>query len=414
MLTISIQKSGKYLNNKILRKEKSIIFLGYSSFPYGLAEAQKIILISKCLLLEHNKVKVICRNGFHNKIKTPGLTTTGSYENIEYIYASGSCYRNDNFFKRRINEIKGRINEFLLLKRMKKRGAYYYAILSTRQFGSVVYYVLLSRLFRFKTVLNYVEYYTAFKKGKYQLLQKLNDRLFDRYAPRLTDGILPISEFLIQHIKKVAPRKKYLKLPGLTDFDKYESAGLIGTEPYFLFCGSASYKEIIFFVISSFFLLKKNTAYRLYLVVSGRDSEIQEVKDYVNRQSNPEAVKFFSGVPEKTLYSLYKSAKALLIPLRPTFQDAARFPHKTGEYLASGNPVISTDYGEMKFYFKDKVNMLLAGSYEEQLFAEKMQFVIDAPDEAAAIGLRGKSKAYELFDYKRKAPLLNEFLASLS
>jgi glycosyltransferase involved in cell wall biosynthesis len=394
--------------------EKSVVYLGYSSFPYGLAEVQKIILISKCLLLENNKVKVICRNGFHNKSKSPGLTTTGIFENIEYVYASGSCYRNDSFFWRRINEIKGRINEFLLLKRMKKKDGYFYAILSTRQFGSVLYYVLLSRLFRFKTVLNYVEYYTAFKKGKFQFSQKINDRLFDRYAPRMVNGVLPISEFLIQHIEKVAPGRKYLKLPGLTDFDKYENVRLIESEPYFLFCGSASYKEIIFFVIDSFFLLKNNTACSLYLVVSGRESEILEVKNFVSKQNNPEAVKFFSGVAENTLYSLYKNAKALLIPLRPTFQDAARFPHKTGEYLASGNPVISTNYGEMKYYFEDGVDMLLADNYDEKQYAEKMQFIIDAPGEAAAIGLRGKCKAYELFDCKKRAPVLNEFFTSLS
>lgn len=395
-------------------KGKSIIFLGYSFFPKGLAEVQKIILISKCLLLENNKVTVICRNGFHNSLKSPGLTATGSFENIEYIYASGSCYRDKSFFKRRINEMKGKFNEFLLLRKMRKRGEPYYTILSTRQFGSVLYYVLLSRLFKFKTVLNYVEYYSAFKKGKFQFRQKLNDKLFDRYAPRIVNGILPISEFLIEHIARVAPRKKYFKLPGLTDFDKYANIEATNSAPYFLFCGAASYKEIIFFVIDSYFSLQNKAAYGLYLVVSGRESEIQEVKDYVSRQNNPAAVKFFSGVPENTLYSLYKNAKALLIPLRPTFQDAARFPHKTGEYLASGNPVISTNYGEMKYYFTDQKDMLLADSYEEKLFAEKMQFIIDHPQESDLIGQQGRNKASELFECKRRAPFLNSFLESLS
>ncbi|MBS1921525.1 MAG: glycosyltransferase family 4 protein [Bacteroidetes bacterium] len=310
--------------------------------------------------------------------------------------------------------MKGKFNEFLLLRKMRKRGEPYYTILSTRQFGSVLYYVLLSRLFKFKTVLNYVEYYSAFKKGKFQFRQKLNDKLFDRYAPRIVNGILPISEFLIEHIARVAPRKKYFKLPGLTDFDKYANIEATNSAPYFLFCGAASYKEIIFFVIDSYFSLQNKAAYGLYLVVSGRESEIQEVKDYVSRQNNPAAVKFFSGVPENTLYSLYKNAKALLIPLRPTFQDAARFPHKTGEYLASGNPVISTNYGEMKYYFTDQKDMLLADSYEEKLFAEKMQFIIDHPQESDLIGQQGRNKASELFECKRRAPFLNSFLESLS
>ena len=138
-------------------KEKHIVFLGYSFFPYGLAEVQKIILISKCLLLTNNHVAVISKNGFHDKRKDPELKVWGYYEGIEYIYASGSFFRNDHFFKRRLFEIKGTINEILLLRKRKKNNQLDYAILSTRSFYSVLFYSILSKLFGFKTILNYVE-----------------------------------------------------------------------------------------------------------------------------------------------------------------------------------------------------------------------------------------------------------------
>ncbi len=101
---------------------------------------------------------------------------------------------------------------------------------------------------------------------------------------------------------------------------------------------------------------------------------------------------------------------ALLIPLRPTFQDKARFPHKIGEYVASGNVVISTNYGEVKYYFKDMENMLIADSYDVNLFAEKMQFVIDNPNVVKQIGIKGKIKALPLFDYRSQATVINNFL----
>src|SRR5215218_8500094 len=83
---------------KVMDKKKYVVFLGYSFFPYGLAEVQKMILISKCLLSTNNHVTVICKNGFHDKNRYPDLKVKGFYEDIEYIYASGSAFRNDRFF----------------------------------------------------------------------------------------------------------------------------------------------------------------------------------------------------------------------------------------------------------------------------------------------------------------------------
>jgi hypothetical protein len=66
-----------------------------------------------------------------------------------------------------------------------------------------------------------VEFYSAMKKESLQISQWINDKLFDRYAPVFSDAVFPISEFLVQHLKKISPDIKYLKLPILTDFKKY-------------------------------------------------------------------------------------------------------------------------------------------------------------------------------------------------
>ena len=395
-----------------MENRKCFVFLGFSEFPYGLAEVQKIILISKSLILTGNNVTVICKNGCHNKTDRPELNVSGIYEGINYIYASGSCFRNDHFFKRRLNEIKGKINEFLLLRKSKLNNKLDFAILSTRSFYEILYYYILSKIFGFKIILNYVEYYSSMKKKNFQIGKRLNDKLFDRYAPSLSNAIFPISEFLIDHIKKVSPGKKYLKIPGLTDFEKYNDIEILQDQKYFLFCGDAGYKEIIQFIIDSFGQLNNNTSIFLYLVINGDENNIIEIKKYISNHLQKEKIKLFSKLTEKQLFTYYKNAIALLIPLRPTFQDIARFPHKTGEYLASGNPVISTNYGEVKYYFKDMENMLLAESYDINLFAEKMQFVINNPAYAQKVGMKGKNIASHIFDYRTMAPVINNFLNS--
>ncbi|MEO6683138.1 MAG: glycosyltransferase [Ginsengibacter sp.] len=395
-----------------MKNKKSIVFLGYGEFPYGFAEVQKIILISKSLIISNNKVTVICRNGYHNSSERPNLNRSGVYENINYIYASGSVFRNKNFLRRRINHVKGRINEILLLRNYKKRKELDYAILSTRNFYSIVYYSILSKLFKFKTILNYVEYYSAMEKGKFQISKKINDTLFDRLAPSISDAVFPISEFLIEQTKRVSPYKNYLKIPGLTDFDNYKGIETLNIEKYFLFCGHAAYKEIIYFIIDSYSLLKSNSV-KLYLVINGDQEDLNSIKEYALMKDPSKKINIYSKLSQKELFTYYYNALALLIPLRPTFQDIARFPHKTGEYLASGNPVISTNYGEVKNYFTDGENMLLAEAYDIYLFAEKMEYAISNPQEVKEIGLKGKNVAIKLFDYRYKAQEIDDFLNSV-
>lgn len=308
--------------------------------------------------------------------------------------------------------MKGIINEILFLRKSKREKKLDYAILSTNNFYTVLYYFILSKLLGFKTVLNYVESYSAMRKKWFQVGRKLKDKLFDNYASSLVDFIFPISEFIIGHIKKVAPNKRYLKIPVLTDFERYNDIEILNDQKYFLFCGDSGYKEVIYFIINTFQLLNADTSVFLYLIINGDEDNIKEIKNYATNHIKNNSVKFFSRLTQKHLFTYYRNATALLIPLRPTFQDMARFPHKTGEYLASGNPVISTNYGEIKFYFRDLDNMLIADAYEENLFANKMKFVIDNPVESREIGERGRNTALRFFDYKSNATSINNFLDS--
>jgi glycosyltransferase involved in cell wall biosynthesis len=393
-----------------MKTEKHIVYLGNYGFPYGFAEIQKIILISKGLIIAGDSVTVISARGLHTQSDYPNLAATGEFQGIKYVYTSGDPFYSSSFLKRNLLKLKGTVNEFRYLRKLKKTNKLDYAILSTHSFYKVLYYCTLAKLFKFKTALNYVEFYSKVEKKWYQINQYLNDKLFDRYAPVLADSILPISEFLIDHLKRVAPGKKYLKIPNLTDFDKYEGCETLNDEPYFLFCGHTNYVEITKFNIDAFTLLNSNSTY-LYLVVNGDPDKIQEIKEYINSTPFAKQIKLFSKLTEKQLYTYYKNAIALLIPLRPTFQDIARFPHKIGEYLASGNPVISSDYGEVKYYFKDMENMLLAESYDIEHFAEKMKFAITNAGEAKLIGLNGKKMASNKFNYKEQGKVIDEFLS---
>lgn len=380
-------------------KKKYFVYLGCSGFPYGLAEVKKMILISKSLVLEGHSVTIICERGVHTYVDHPDLTAYGNYYGINYVYTSGSPFRKGNFIERNILKIWGIINEPFVLRKMKNKKELDYAVLSTHKLWAIFYYFILSKLFGFKTILNHVEYYSGVKMKWSNMNKWLNDKLYDKYAPSIIDIFFPISEFLITHLKKVAPNKKYLKVPILAEFEKYDNTVIQEGPKYFLFSGAAAYTEIVMFIIDSFNSLENSSVY-LYLAIKGEESHLNKIREYIDKNHNAEKIKLFSTLNEIQLYNYYKNAIALLIPLRPTLQDEARFPHKIGEYLASGNPVVSTNYGEIKHYFIDMESMLIANTYDINLFSDKMRYVLGHPLEAQKIGENGKTVALNNFDHR--------------
>ncbi len=128
---------------------------------------------------------------------------------------------------------------------------------------------------------------------------------------------------------------------------------------------------------------------------------------YANR------IKLDVNVAHAEIPARYSKASALLIPLRPTVQDAARFPHKLGEYLASAKPVITTAYGEINNYeFIDEVSALVAKTYDPKQFSEKMQSVLNFPEKAKKIGLKGREMGMVHFDYRKIGREVTDFILS--
>jgi len=390
----------------------NILYLGCPGFPYGLAEVQRVLLISKALVNERAKVTVICSKSIHSKNTYPELKKAGHYQGIPYIYSSGIPYRYKNFIMRNSIKLFEKILEFILIYKLNKKEKIDAAIVSSMNIKHVLLYKVLSKLLNFKVVLNLVEINSAMSTRKSVYL-KINDYLFDRYAVSLSDGILPISEHLISFIKEIDFKKPYLKVPVIVDIDRFSGIEKESSEEYFLYCGAALYYELIFFIIESFELIKGERSY-LYLVINGSDSYLSAINSRVNDSVKSDSIKVFSRISEKQLSLLYKNALSLLIPLRPTIQDKARFPHKTGEYLASGNPVITTNFGEMSYYLKDMDNALVASRFDVKEFSDKMNQVLIYPNECLIIGAQGKLTAEKYFDYKIYGAKIIDFITELS
>ena len=212
----------------------------------------------------------------------------------------------------------------------------------------------------------------------------------------------------------MAPGKPMLKIPAICNFEEFNLQKRDEKESYFLYCGASGYREIINFILEAYDKLNSNLSHNLYLIVSGGSaSQYDEFDQYLQKFKLVSKIKVFSNIPFSKLINLYVNASALLIPLRPTMQDAARFPHKIAEYAATANPIITTNYGEVSHYFKDEENALIANSYDTAAFAEKMNFAVENPKLAKKIGQNVKELGLREFSHLKYGPILRDFLQEI-
>lgn len=391
---------------------KKVLYVGFNGFPKGFAQVERQRLISKGLLLCGHEVTVLNRYGVHKP--ESNIPKDGISEGIIYSYASGSSTRESSYVQRNLYKIKGLLNEITFIihffknKPKQDNGA---LLITTNKFYNIVIYTLLARLAGVTSILDNVEHFSSIKRKK-SFLKKVNDNLYDKFGHKLVTKVIGISDFLVNIAIKDKPDLSVLKIPAIVDFSIFQKADLKEGEPYFLYCGTLSYKEVIFFILEAFEKLTTNPGYYLYLVCSnGSKSDMETVQSRIKASSKSSYIRFFTGLPYKELVDLYVNSKALLIPLRNVNQDVARFPHKIGEYCASSSVIISTNVGEVKSYFADQVNALLCNEYDSNEFSGKMQFVIDNPLASEEIGKKGYRLGSENFDYIKLTRKISNFIS---
>ena len=226
--------------------------------------------------------------------------------------------------------------------------------LYTGHYIDFVIYKLIAKFIGAKIVYEYVEYRS--EKSLSNLYHKVNSYLCDFHGAKLWDACIVISNFLRDNALKVNPKLPIIKVTPIGDFNLFEANNKIidVSDEYVMFCGHAGYFDVVKFIIDSYNLSKIHRTKKLLLVLGGSQSQVQRVREY-----DKDCI-IKSRLPYDELIAFYKHAFALMIPLRNTIEDIARFPNKICEYTAAHGLIVTTNNGEMKYYFKNGDNAVIA------------------------------------------------------
>lgn len=388
-----------------------IIHIGVSGFPQGNAQIQRIRLTFKSLKLAGCNPLIINKHALHQVNESKKIDR---YQGIPFVNTSIRKSRPDGFFARNFNKFSGYLMELLLL--FKKRREIHSAIFYGSSFGELVYYRMLSKLFNFKLVIQYVEYRSSIPVKRY--LPDLNNKLFDAYCMFLCDGIIVISEYLKAKVINKNSSMKLLKIPAICDFSEFELHEDVGTDLGLMYCGSIFYLPVIYFILELYSKLRDSDVYSGNLVfaigMGNRDNgDFEQLIDKVNTSQYSKNIQVRANVPFEELISMYLRSELLIVPLRNSIPDIAGFHHKIGEYTAAGKPIISSKFGELQYYFKDGFSAILADDYSVDSYFDKLSEVLKNKESLIPIAAEGHKVGETYLNYKSYAEQLKTFLYNL-
>lgn len=124
-------------------------------------------------------------------------------------------------------------------------------------------------------------------------------------------------------------------------------------------------------------------------------------------------VKFHGWASRTQVARLLGQARAGLVTLHPTPAYWDSYPVKMFEYMAAGLPVIASDFPLWRSILDEVKCGLLVDARDPSAIAKAMSWILDHPDEAEAMGLRGRQAVEQSYNWGKEADKLLGFYRRL-
>lgn len=395
----------------------NIYILCKGQFPKGLAQTNRILSYANGFIVNEAKVKVLCLKPTENYKNVINYDASGIFKNIPYIYSSKTTIKSKSFIGRRLQNIFGILNAFRIIYKDHKKNKIDAIIFASTSLWTEFYFFLLTRLLniiylREESEFPYIYFRNSFM-GKFRL------KIYERFNYKFYDGLLVISQILINYLKpKICKNGAILHVPMTVDFERFKN--LTGNSKInkknITYIGTLNFvKDGVDILIKAFAkIIADYKDIKLCLIGEPESEDIKKtIQDIINDFNLNDKVILKGRVNSDFIPQLLFDSKILVIARPSSLQAEGGFPCKLGEYLATANPVLVTDVGEISVYLQDCKSAFITEPDSVDSFAEKLIYVLDHPELAKKVGLQGKKVANEVFNSNKQATNIINFISSL-
>jgi len=236
-------------------------------------------------------------------------------------------------------------------------------------------------------------------------------------------GYLPtwatvVSDYLGSHlVSKGFAKDRIFKIPMGVDSAKVrrvkkeearEALGLPQEQQLIGFeLGTGMWDEYVDLLLASFREVLKYLSGVKFVFIGHAEAWLDKIRDRVNSMGLHRSVIFTGMLRTEELGPWLEACDVLILPLRDTAYDKARFPGRFGDYLAAGRPIVAAAVGDTQNIIRRGCGLLAEpGNHID--FASKILSILKDDDLMQRMGETGRRLAEEDYSWKNIAVTLEE------
>lgn len=230
------------------------------------------------------------------------------------------------------------------------------------------------------------------------------------------DIVIAIASSIKEYYIAYGRTKPIFLAPSIVDIDRFSTKHNAASGIRNLcYCGNLQHNEEIQLLLDSFIIAHKREPDLNLIIIGGGQTPkhtstlITKYKKYIRKFDIVCNILFKGTITPSMIVSEYENIDLFLLP-RPFKQYSEfGFPSKLGEYLSTGEPVVTTGTGDIPEYLFDNESAFLTFSEDPSDFAYKILEAIANPQHASEIGMKGRSVAEQHFSISAMTERITKF-----
>jgi glycosyltransferase involved in cell wall biosynthesis len=232
----------------------------------------------------------------------------------------------------------------------------------------------------------------------------------------LSSGIVVISSYLEEKCRVLTEEKVPIHyLPISVNMDDFpEKPSRAGTAVSLFYAGSFNRKDGLPVLFDAFDGLAGKYE-KLRLVLTGRGDGEAMREFFARKEQSPfrDRIEFKGYLDDSEFYRLLNEMDIPCMTRADLAFAHAGFPFKLGEFLATGKPVIASRVSDVDRFLRNGHDAMLVQPGSSAQLSDAIEFLINNPESAGAIGLRGREVARSHFDHLQQGKALSAFLGAI-
>jgi len=376
-----------------------ILIITNYSFPYGLAQTNRIIAMAKGLIHAGADVELVVSKA--TELGKPRNTeANGNYQGIKFTYATGTPIRPPGMARRAFLYYKGILGtvRFIIKENKKQKIDGLFMGVYSNFITYIVF--LLTRLLSIKYIQERSEY--PFLSYAGNIIGKAKLRCYLRFICARFDGFLVISSALENYFRPfMKGNTKTHLIPILVETERFIQADS-PSRNVISYCGSMQgTKDGVPVLIDAFSrIASKFPETNLQLIGPIGFKGFSHLQAQIDDLSLTNRIVFTGRVERDEMPGLLQDSRILALARPPSKQSEGGFPTKLGEYLATGRLSVVTGVGDIPDYLVHGKNALLAEPGNVEDFAKQLEYGLVHESERRIMGKEGRMLAESVFSYK--------------